>query len=72
MPTGNNDGSAKINNRKAIAEGLSFRPLVDTVKDTYDWWNSGALTPEQRTLVESDPKSILVREQSIIEAWKVM
>ena len=72
MPTGNNDGSAKINKRKAIAEGLSFRPLVDTVKDTYDWWNSGVLTQEQRALVEIDPKSILVREQSIIEAWKAL
>ena len=70
MPTGKNQGSAKANNEKAIKNGLSFRPLPETVKDTYEWWTSDAISQEQRDKVELDPASVLVREASIIEAWK--
>lgn len=70
MATGKNQGSAKVNNEKGIANGLSFTPLVKTIKDTYDWWTSDAITQEQRDKVESDPTAVLVREQSILEAWK--
>ncbi len=70
MPIENNKGSAKINNHKAKENGLSFRPLVETIKDTYDWWNSDAVSQKQRAEVELNPKSILAREKSIIEKWK--
>lgn len=72
MPEGKNKGSAKINNKKGIANGLSFTPLMKTVKDTYEWWNSDAISQEQRNKVELDPKSVLVREAAILEQWKVM
>ena len=67
---GNNIGSAKISNAKAKANGLTFRPLTTSIKDTHDWWNSDAVSQEQRDAVEQDPKSILQREASIIQTWK--
>ncbi|WP_411768279.1 NAD-dependent epimerase/dehydratase family protein [Winogradskyella sp. A3E31] len=70
MPTEKNKGSAKVNNEKAIVNGLSFTPLAKTVKDTYDWWTSDAVSEEQREKVESDPKSVLAREEPILEEWK--
>ncbi len=72
MPTGNNQGSARVSNEKAINNGLQFRPLSETVKDTYDWWNSDAISQEQRDEVEQNPNSLLAREQSIIEKWKAL
>lgn len=70
MPTGNNAGSAHINNEKAKANGLTFRPLTQTIKDTHQWWNSDAITQEKRDEVELDPESILQREAEIIASWK--
>lgn len=69
MPTEGNQGSAMINNEKAIRNGLSFRPLSETVKDTYDWWYSDAISQERRNELAKDPKGLLVRESSIIEKW---
>jgi len=69
-PIGNNQGSAKISNTKALENGLLFRSLSVSVKDTLDWWNSDSISQEQRDLVEQDPKSILVREKSILDKWK--
>src|SRR5690348_4702451 len=34
---GNDDGMMSIRNDKAIAAGLTFRPLVTTVRDTLAW-----------------------------------
>lgn len=70
MPTGNNAGTAAINNEKAKENGLTFRPLTQTIKDTYQWWKSDAITQEKRDEVELDPKSILQREADIIASWK--
>ena len=72
MPTGKNVGSAKVNNEKAIANGLSFTPLKQTVADTHQWWTSDAISQEQRDKVELDPESVLVREKAIIEEWRAM
>ncbi len=70
MPVGNEYGGARINNQKAIENGLTFRNLKDTVKDTYQWWISDSLTDERRNKFELKPDSILLREKSIIENWK--
>jgi 2'-hydroxyisoflavone reductase len=42
---GNDDGMMSIGNRKAIAAGLTFRPLATTVRDTLAWWPT---VPEPR------------------------
>ncbi len=70
LPTGNNSGSAKINNDKGLARGLELRPLVQSITDTYEWWVSNAVSQEQRDKVELDPVSILIREKAILEEWK--
>jgi 2'-hydroxyisoflavone reductase len=70
MPTGKNEGSAKIANEKSVANGLTFTPLVKTVKDTYDWWMSDAVSQDLRDQVELDTDSVLVRENEILEAWR--
>jgi len=35
---GNDYGMMSVKNEKAIAAGLTFRPLADTVRDTLSWW----------------------------------
>ena len=56
-------GFARVSNAKAVAHGLTFRPIVETVRDTLAWfrsrppgycWKAG-LTP--------------ARERSILQAW---
>ena len=70
MPIGNNKGSALINNELALANGLTFIPLKETLLDTYNWWYSDALTEERRQQFEAKPNSILANEKNILEAWK--
>lgn len=72
MPVKKNQGSAKVNNRKGIANGLKYTSLIKTVRDTYDWWNSDALSQEQRDKVELNPESVLMREKAILSAWKTL
>jgi 2'-hydroxyisoflavone reductase len=45
MLQGNNLGIMSIGNAKAVAAGLTFRPVADTVRDTLAWWQA---TPEAR------------------------
>ena len=42
MLEGNDLGHTSIKNGKAIAAGLAFRPLAETVKDTLAWLGHGA------------------------------
>ena len=71
MPEGNNYGSARASNEKAIAAGLTLRPLKQSMKDTHDWWYSDALTDERRDKFEKKEGSVLVKEKEILEAWAV-
>jgi len=70
MPEGNNYGSARINNQKALMSGLTFRNIQLTVKDIYNWWYSDALTNARRDEFESNPESLFSREKHILEDWK--
>lgn len=45
MLGGNLDGMMSIRNARAVAAGLTFRPLADTVRDTLAWWPT---VPEAR------------------------
>ena len=69
-PTGKNYGSARVNNQKAVKHGLTFRDITQTISDTYQWWYSSAVTDESRRKFETDPKSLLIREKSVIKKWK--
>ena len=70
MPEGNNYGSARIDNSRGITAGLTFRPLPETVRDTYNWWYSDALSDEIRAEFEDDPENVLNKEREIIETWR--
>ena len=69
-PTGKNYGSARASNAKAIAAGLTFRDLKKSIKDTYDWWFSDAVTEKMRQKFEGNEKNVYNREAEIITAWK--
>jgi 2'-hydroxyisoflavone reductase len=70
MPVDNNYGSARINNGLALSNGLKLRPLDDTMQEMLAWWQSDALTQEQRDKFEKDPEGVLIREESILEQWE--
>lgn len=70
MPEGNNYGSSRASNKKAKKAGLTFRELKVSIKDTYDWWYSDALTDERRNKFEQKPDSVLLNEKAILKKWK--
>jgi 2'-hydroxyisoflavone reductase len=67
LPEGDELGAARINNRRALAAGLTFRPLAVTVRDTLDWWYSPLVTDDRR----QHARFVLTpeRETQILEAW---
>lgn len=70
MPVGDNVGSALVNNSFAVANGLSFTPLADSVRDIHTWWNSEAVKEERRIKMVSGEGSLMKNEPAIIAAWK--
>jgi 2'-hydroxyisoflavone reductase len=70
MPVGDYVGSARINHDRAVASGLTFRPLALTSMDTLEWWFSDAVTAERRQGLLEDPRSLMQREAQIIADWK--
>ena len=71
MPVGDFEGSARINIERAKADGLAFRPLAETTQDVLEWWDSDAVTDEQRRTLIEEPRSMMQREPDVIAAWKV-
>ncbi|MDB4293456.1 hypothetical protein N9954_08625, partial [Maribacter sp.] len=69
MPEGYNYGSARVDNQKAIQNGLTFRAIETSTKDTYNWWISDALSNERRSKFEQKEGSIMLREKGILENW---
>ena len=70
MPVGDNAGSALVNNKLAVANGLTFRPLAESVRDIYNWWHSDAVTDEKRNKLISGTNSLMTKEKAIIAEWK--
>lgn len=70
MPVGDNVGSALINNKLAVANGLSFRPLAESARDIYTWWHSDAVPEEKRIKLISGSDSLMNKEKAIIAEWK--
>ncbi|MGZ8378077.1 MAG: NAD-dependent epimerase/dehydratase family protein [Gemmatirosa sp.] len=66
MLKGNDVGHTHVRNGRAIAAGLGFRPLADTVRDTLAWWPT---VPEAR---RNAPRFAIRPEQEVaaIAAWK--
>jgi len=62
-------GMSKSVNDKAIAAGLKFRSLSETVADTRDWWYSSAVEEDRRDNILGD-KSFMNKEKDILLKWK--
>lgn len=70
LPEGDNYGSARVDNQKALESGLTFIALQDSIKDTLQWWNSDSLTNKRRNEFEQKEGSIFLREKEVLEKWK--
>ena len=57
-------GFSRYDVSKAIAAGLSFRPLAETARDTLAWWKSKP-GEEQSLRAGIDPE----KEASVLKAW---
>jgi 2'-hydroxyisoflavone reductase len=70
MPVGDNYGSARVDNGRALQRGLTFTPLADSMRDLYEWWLTGAVSAERRARLTTDPGSLMAREPEILAAWR--
>jgi 2'-hydroxyisoflavone reductase len=68
MSEGDELGHTQISNKKAIASGLKFRPLLTTARDTIAWRMSDAV-PEA---LRKQPRYVVSpeQEQAILAAWR--
>ncbi len=70
MPTGEYEGSARINIEHSKANGLTLRSLAESTVDVLDWWDSDAVTDEQRSNLIDGERGMMRREADIIAAWE--
>lgn len=70
LPIGDNYGTSRASVDKAVANGLTFMPLAETVRDTHEWWHSGVVSEERQARMVSGEDSLMAREAEIIAAWK--
>jgi len=70
MPVGDNYGSARVNIEFAVANGLTFTPLAESVRDIHEWWNSDAVAQAKRTNMISGADALMNNEKKIIADWK--
>ena len=63
-------GMSKSDNSKAIAAGLQFRPLSETVQATREWWYSSAVTQDRRDNILSGERSFMKREKDLLAKWR--
>jgi 2'-hydroxyisoflavone reductase len=68
MADGDELGHMQISVRKAVAAGLTFRPLLTTARDTIAWRESAAV-PQA---LQKQPRYVVTPEQerALLEAWK--
>jgi 2'-hydroxyisoflavone reductase len=69
-PTGETSGFHRVNVAKAIAAGLTFRPLADTAKVTLEWFD-GLPVETQAGILPRPPHAVTPdREKELIAAWR--
>jgi len=59
-------GHPYINVNKALRQGLTFRPISETIRDTLNWW---ATVPQERKDRPMRSGLTAEREQEALEAW---
>jgi 2'-hydroxyisoflavone reductase len=68
-PSGRTAGYERRSGAKAIGQGLTFRPLAVTAKDTLDWHKTRP-EPEQAATLRGEINGIgLEREAEVLAAW---
>jgi len=70
MPTDDHLGTAGMSTKKILEYGMTYRPLQQTVKDTYDWWYSDAVDESRRTDYMANDNALINREAELLNAWK--
>jgi 2'-hydroxyisoflavone reductase len=61
-------GNAHVVNRRAIDAGLEFRPLTDTLRDTWAWVGSARRKPAWGE--KGTPGLTAAREAEVLAAWR--
>lgn len=69
-PYGRTAGYQRRDASKAIAHGLTFRPLAVTAKDTLDWHKSRPESERMKTLNGEINGIGMTREAAVLAAWK--
>jgi len=69
-PYGRTAGYQRRNAAKAIAKGLTFRPLAVTAKDTLDWHKTRPEKEQLATLNGEINGLSMTREAEVLAAWK--
>ena len=64
-PTGEDAGLGQISNQRAVAKGLTFRPLAETARDTLTWFK--AQSKERQAKLKAGLTS--EREAEVLAAW---
>jgi 2'-hydroxyisoflavone reductase len=64
--TGAESGMARTNISRALAKGLTFRPLADTARDTLAWFKSLPQDRQSKMRAGLTPE----REAEVLNAWK--
>ena len=61
-------GMTTTSSAKAVAAGLTYRPLADTIKATLDWWTT--LPPERQAKLRAGVTR--EREAAVLAAWHAL
>jgi nucleoside-diphosphate-sugar epimerase len=69
-PYGNTAGYQRRNASKAIAKGLTFRPVAVTAKDTLDWHRTRPEKEQQATLNGEINGLSMKREAEVLALWR--
>jgi len=65
-PTGDSAGFSRTSCARAIAKGLTFRPTIDTVKSTLDWFRTEPAERQAKLKSGISPE----REAEVLAAWR--
>jgi 2'-hydroxyisoflavone reductase len=65
-PTGEDAGMGRINNQRAIAKGLTFRPLAETARDTLTWFKAQPKERQEKLRAGLTKE----REAEVLKDWK--
>lgn len=66
LPQGDDLGQMSIDNSRAVAAGLTFRPIAETVKDTLAWWKTLPPDRQEKNRFVLKPE----REAEILGLWR--